>query len=551
MEADLILYSDAIFDSVKDKPFSGGIAISGKTIAAVGSREEIEKLRGEKTVIKELGDKLVMPGFIDSHGHFCEGAAYYFEVACHDMEACNSEEECAQMIGAFAKEHPELDYYTGHGWYLSYWGDDAPFPTTASLDRYVPDKPVFLTSSDHHSIWLNTKAMEVVGLADLVKGMSDEYVLRDAEGNLTGCIREKGHVVNEKIKELYGKTPEEELAQDRKDQLGLIRALNQMGLTGFSDVDFVEPEDLAAHYQALKDIENEGELTVRIYIYPGTNYRPEKLEQIKPYESFFTSDELHIAGVKGIYDGVTATYTAVLLKPYEDKPETSGVPVTDQTTLQAWVKEANRLGYGCRLHCIGDGAVRAALDAYEESGKVNNLSDIRNGIEHIEIISPEDIGRFAKLDVTASMQPRHQVLDRGEKLLRCGTERSKFEWPFHSILKSGAKIALGTDFPVCDFNPYENIYFAITTRDLDGTQYGTLSRDEVFTLAEAIKGYTISGAYLNHMDDKVGTLEAGKYADITVADRNLFAIPDDDIKDCRSVLTICNGKVVYEDENSK
>ena len=187
------------------------------------------------------------------------------------------------------------------------------------------------------------------------------------------------------------------------------------------------------------------------------------------------------------------------------------------------------------------------MDAYERSNEVNDNSDLRNGIEHIEVIHPDDIPRFGKLGVVASMQPRHQILDKGEKLIRCGMERSRYEWAFHSIISAGGRIALGTDYPVSDFNPYENIYFGVTTRDLDGTQYGTTSREEVLTLAEAIKGYTVEGAYLNHMDDKLGTLEIGKYADITVADRNLFDIPADAIKDCHSVMTIMDGKIVYED----
>lgn len=547
MDADLVLFSNAIFDSVKDVPFPGGVAIVGKKIAAVGSREEILPYCGAHTRVEELGDKLVMPGFIDSHGHFDGGAEYYFEVACHDLESCGSEEECAKMMGEFAASHPELPYYTGQGWYLSYWGENVPFPTAKSLDRYVPDKPVFLTASDVHSMWLNTKAMEVVDFKELTKDLSDDYVIRDEAGNPTGVIREKSFAVKEAMDKLYAKSPEEEARLNKEHQAGLIKALNKAGITGFSDVNFVEPSRLVEHYQYLKELEAEGQLTARIYIYPGTAYRCDTLSEIKDYEPMFDSDVFHISGVKNIYDGVTATYTAVMLEPYSDMPDSKGVPVTDQETLDAWVKEANRLGYSCRLHCIGDGAVRAALDAYERSNEVNDNSDLRNGIEHIEVIHPDDIPRFGKLGVVASMQPRHQILDKGEKLIRCGMERSRYEWAFHSIISAGGRIALGTDYPVSDFNPYENIYFGVTTRDLDGTQYGTTSREEVLTLAEAIKGYTVEGAYLNHMDDKLGTLEIGKYADITVADRNLFDIPADAIKDCHSVMTIMDGKIVYED----
>lgn len=548
MVAELILYSNAIFDSVKDEPFAGGIAIAGKKIIAVGKREEIETYQSGQTKVYELGDKLVMPGFIDSHGHYDAGADYYFEVACHDLESCSSEEECARMMGDFAKAHPELEYYTGQGWYLSYWGDNPAFPTAESLDRYIPDKPVYLTASDLHSMWLNSKAMELMNFEEITKDMSDEHIIRDENGKPTGVVREHAFFVHEAMERLFGKTKEQEAKEKKANQKGLLKALNAEGITGFSDVNFVLPDHLLERYQYLKEIEKEGDLSVRIYIYPGTDFEPEPLAEIKPYENVFSSDELHISGVKSIMDGVTATYTAVMLEPYLDKPDCKGVPAVEPAKLTNWIVEANRLGYSCRVHCIGDGAVRACLDAYEKSNSINDNTDIRNAIEHIEIIDPTDIPRFGKLGVIASMQPRHQVLDKGEKLIRCGMEKSRYEWPFRSIMNGGGLIALGTDFPVTSFHTYENIYMGLTTRDLDGTQYGTTSRDEVFTLPEAIKGYTINGAYLNGMEEKVGTLESGKYADITVADQNLFAIPVDSIKDCKTVLTIMNGKVVYEEE---
>lgn len=153
MEADLILYSDAIFDSVKDEPFAGGIAIKGKKILAVGSREEIKQYEGPNSDIKDFKDKLIMPGFVDSHGHYSSGAQYLGEVALHDMERFKSEEECARAVGEFAKAHEDIELIKGQGWYLSYWGDDAKFPTAASLDRYVPDKPAYLVASDLHSVY--------------------------------------------------------------------------------------------------------------------------------------------------------------------------------------------------------------------------------------------------------------------------------------------------------------------------------------------------------------------------------------------------------------
>lgn len=545
MAADLILYSNAIFDAVHDEPFAGGIAVEGKKILKVGTKEEIQKYENPGCTIKDYGDGLIMPGFIDSHGHYTDGARYLCETAIHDMEGCRSEEECGQWVKAFADEHPDARVIRGQGWYMSYWGKDADFPSRKTLDKYVSDRPVVLTASDLHSIWLNTRACEMYGLKEHMEELGEGHVILDADGQPTGVVRERGFDIDRFFEEMM--IPEGgTAARDRHDQEALMHALNEQGITGFSDVSFIHPADLKEHYRHMKAIDDAGQMTIRLYIYPGTDYDADMLKDIIPYEDYFTSDEMHISGVKNILDGVTSTYTAVLVEPYDDRPDTKGLPVTDQQTANAWVKEANRLGLSCRIHCIGDGAVRMALDAYEESAKTNDMTRIRNGIEHIEMIHPDDIARFGKQKVFASMQPRHQILDKGEKLIRCGIERSKYEWNFKSIMDAGGHIALGTDYPVVTYRTYENIYMGVTTRDLDGTQYGTTSRDQVFTLAQALKGYTIEGARLNSMDDLVGTLEPGKYADITVADKNLFAIDEDEIKDCCSVATIFNGKLVYE-----
>lgn len=540
MKADLILYSSAIFDSVGDKPFSGGVAVAGEKIIAVGPREDIKSYEGEQTVVKELGDRLVMPGFCESHGHFPMGAEFFSDVACHDMEECRSEQECADRVKEFADAHPELPIITGNGWYVSYWGEGASFPTKDSLDKAVPDRPVFLTASDVHSLWMNTKAMEMVHLKERMKDYSTENVVVDENGEPTGVIREKG----------MDFAPEQKVTKEerKQHQKALIDEMNRFGFTSFSEMSFIEPEDLEETFCCVREMEDEDELTLRLFINPGTHFDAGLLKDIKPFEQMFHSDKLKIAGVKGIADGVTSTYTAWTLEPYLDNPSTTGVPAVPYEQLREWILKANEMGYSARVHCIGDGAVRAALDIFEESGKVNDTRDLRNSIEHIEITTKEDALRFGKLGVIASMQPRHQILDKGEKLIRFGKEKARYEWPFRTILDGGAHLCIGTDYPVVHFEPYANMYFGITKKDFDGTQWGTESLGETLTLEEAIKAYTAEGAYVNHMEDKLGTLEPGKYADICVADKNLFAIPVDDIKNCKTVMTVFNGKIIYKEE---
>ena len=240
---------------MQDEPFAGGIAIKGKKIIAVGDRKDIEKYQGAGTEVKDFGDKLIMPGFVDSHGHYTSGATYMGETALHDMEQFSSEEECARAVGEFAEAHKDIELIKGQGWYLSYWGDDAEFPTAASLDRYVPDRPVYLIASDLHSLWLNTKAMELCRLKDMVEELDRDHILVDENDNPTGVVREAGFEVIEKLESLFALSPEEQEKKDRADQEALMHALNEPGITAFSDVNFVLPENLKTDFRHMQDID--------------------------------------------------------------------------------------------------------------------------------------------------------------------------------------------------------------------------------------------------------------------------------------------------------
>lgn len=198
------------------------------------------------------------------------------------------------------------------------------------------------------------------------------------------------------------------------------------------------------------------------------------------------------------------------------------------------------------MHSIGDRAVKMMLKACEESNKVNDNKNIRNTIEHIEVIDPQDIPRFRKLNVVPSMQPLHLPLDRFDKLYRMGKERSRYEWALKSIVRSGAVLAAGTDYPVADFDPVPNIYMAVTRKGTDGVQYGMESPEEKLSVAEILRAYTYGGAYATHTEDILGTIEDGKYADLAVLDKNLLNIDPEEILNARVVMTMVDGKVVYE-----
>jgi predicted amidohydrolase YtcJ len=537
-DATIVIYSDAIFTSLDDSLVSGGIAVAGARIVAVGSRETIAHYVGKNTKVYDLKNSLVVPGFGDAHSHFFLGAKFTSERFCSTLDQAHSEEECVRMMVDFAAEHPGYDRYFGHGWLPSYW-DDAAFPTKRSLDKYFPDVPVYLRAVDGHSEWLNSAALKESGYTKDWKPSFGSVDTFD-DGELTGLVREDGEELCRKFDTLL---PE---AEDKRLQKNLLKSLNAKGITTFTDMSEQKPDEIDTEFRFLKEFEENDELTVRVFLHPGTDIHAETVKNILPYIEKYNSDVLRIAGLKGFADGVTSTYTAALLDDYIDKPGCRGLLKHPEQMFYDWVREANRLGLSTRVHCIGDRAVRTLLDASEKAQEVVHDETIRNTIEHIEVIAPEDIPRFADLGVVPSMQPLHLPLDEFDKINRCGAVRSHYEWVVQSLLQSGAVLALGTDYPVADYDPLPNIYSAVTRKGTNGKQYGDYTPLQKLSLAQSLHAYTYGSAYALHMEDKIGTLEAGKYADIAVIDKDLFSLPPEAILDSNVILTVMNGNVVYD-----
>lgn len=252
---------------------------------------------------------------------------------------------------------------------------------------------------------------------------------------------------------------------------------------------------------------------------------------------------------KQFIDGVITARTAYLLEPYADQPNTRGESSFPPETIKKWVADADKDGFSIRFHAIGDGAVRLALDSYEEAQKTNGKRDSRHSVEHIEVIHPDDIHRFKELGVTASMQPDHFAMsERGVYTERIGTEREKYVFSINTLQEAGARLAFGTDFPIDTLDPLLQIYRAVTRIDSSGKT--VWHPHERITLAEALKAYTAGSAYGSFREKELGTLEAGKLADIVVLERNLFEIPVEEIPDTKVLLTIVDGKVVFDHTKS-
>lgn len=520
-------------------PVAKSILIQEERIEkVVNPGEETEFIDG-KTVIIDAGDGLVMPGFIDAHTHFFNGALAHSEHVCCDIEASTSEEDCVRIISEYAKAHPNEKRIRGRGWFVTNW-KDAPLPTKESLDGALPDIPVYLAAADCHSYWLNSKALEECGIT---KDMEVEtgYIGKLPNGELSGMLVEMDacEIADRKYREFS-------LKEQKEIYMSFMEHAASLGVTSLSEMMPGEyDEEYLEKYKVIKELGEEKSAKCRLHLFSKL-FDVDDYEVAVQWKKELDNDWLKLSGLKGFIDGVAETYTGLLLEPYTDRPDTKGVgvPAISLEELKERIYEANKLGLPVRIHCIADGSVRMALDAFEYA--VNKTkTKLPNTIEHIENIHPDDIKRFQKLGVIPSMQPMHVILDCDGKIIRIGPERIKYEFPWKSMWDAFGGVAIGTDFPVVSLNPFDNIYAAVTRKKFDGSE-ASHNPEEVLTMEQTLMGYTYWAAKCYGREDEIGTVSEGKLADLVILNQNLFDISAEQIRDTKVELTMLGGKIVYE-----
>ncbi|RJS60421.1 amidohydrolase [Bacillus sp. PK3_68] len=530
-EADIVLSSEAIFTGLESNPQPGAIAIINNKIVAVGSKEELRPFIGANTKVLDYGSQLIMPGFHDFHLHAMMGS---LALQCVNLFDARSEEEAVEMVRQYAEQHPDEPWIIGFMWDSSYW-EDKRLPSRFSLDRVFPDRPVVLFHAEGHYSWVNSKALEVANINKDTKNPSYGTVEKDDNGEPTGIlIEEASSLVTEYAYDL---------PKNKKASLfrNFLKEAASYGVTSINNLYGTETLSKLDDFELFREFEENDELTVRMHLFPQLDGNIAHAKQLREK---YQSAKLRVAGLKQFIDGVVTSRTAYMLQPYADQPDTCGHAAFPSDQIKDWVIEADKEEFSIRFHAIGDGAIRLALDTFEEAQKVNGARDSRHAIEHIEVIDRNDVSRFSSLGVIASMQPDHMALsERGVYTERIGKEREKDVFIINTLQKSGAQLALGTDFPIDSLNPMLQIYRAVSRIDSGGKN--VWNPDERITVSEALRAYTYGSAFGTFREHELGTLEAGKLADIAILDRNIFDVPVEEILDTKVEMTIIDGEIVY------
>ncbi|MDR0900074.1 MAG: amidohydrolase [Methanobrevibacter sp.] len=556
MKADILICSNAIFDSVSNQPFKGFIALSHNKIIKVG-KGSYDEFIGENTKIFNLGDKLVMSGLIDSHIHFFMGAITSSKYIINTLINAFSEEECCEMVHDFAIKHPDFKRIIGIGWATTSWGDK-PLPTKESLDNLPIDCPIYLISMDGHTIWLNSKGIEELGIkpSDRKNLKSGDMPLNE-EGEISGLLME-GEASSPFFLRFFTDFFEDELEDII---LTALKSITHKGITSFCDLSPVglnenRPGGHLIHiFDKVKNLINKNSMPCRMHFVSDLKHVEKGAEVEISAKSEFNNPKLQYLGLKAFADGVLSTYTSYLLQPYYDKLNTKGHLNMDKEIYLEKIKYSNNENLPVRIHATGDAAVHEMLNVFEKvndlrednnnNNKHNKNKNIPNSIEHIEILNPKDIPRFRELNVIASMQPAHLIGDLKEKYSRLGKERVKWIYPYGSILKSGATLSFSSDYPIVKIDPLRDITIALTHKDPNNPNLDS-NTNQAISLHEILKAYTIGGAHAINRSNELGTIEKGKIADLIIFNCNLFNCSIDEINESKVEMTIVDGSIVYK-----
>ncbi len=533
--ADLVLRGGKVVTVDETVPDGQAIAVKDDTILAIGSDRQISAYIGPETQVIELEGMLAIPGFIESHGHFLGVGDAQMQLDLMDVV---NWDEVVSMVEAMVGDAPAGELIRGRGWHQEKW-DRTPegavdgMPPHDAVSAVSPDNPVVLRHASGHATFANAKAMEMAGITSATPDPRGGEIVRDEDGNPIGVFRETASgLLSPAQRGATGPDP-------RRQAEVAFQELLSKGITSFQDAG-----SNFATVDMLKTMVEDGTVPVRLWIMLR-NSNESLAQNLPDYRIIGMGDNrLTVRAIKRGIDGALGSHGAWLLEPYEDLPTSSGLNTSEVESIEETARLAALHGFQLATHAIGDRANREVLDLYERTFAANpDKSDLRWRIEHSQHLHPDDIPRFGELGVIASMEGIHATSDAPYVLERLGEERAKegaYVWK--SLLESGAVVTNGTDAPVEDVSPIASYYATVSRKLKDGSVFFPEQR---LSRLEALRSYTLSGAYAAFEEDIKGSLTPGKLADITVLSQDIMTIPEDDIPATEVVYTIVGGRVEY------
>lgn len=511
-----------------NQPWAEAVAVDGDRIAYVGNlTEAAQRLAADAKVI-DAGNGLVVPGMIDAHIHLIDGGLHLTSVQLRDAD---SRAEFVKRIGEFAKsQRRQGAWITGGDWDHTVWGGE--LPDRAWIDAVTPDTPVWISRLDGHMALANSAAMRAAGIGDDVKDVAGGEIVRDVNGRPTGVFKDNAMSLIDQA------TPPTSLADRLAAAVAAMDYLNAQGVTAVHDMG--SWRDLEVFRLAHK----QGLLKVRVYACTPLGQWEKLADEVK--RAGRGDEWLQIGGLKGYVDGSLGSHTAAFLTPFNDAPKDTGLLVNTVEDLEEWTAGADKAGLQVAVHAIGDRAIRLQLDVFERVAQRNGDRDRRFRIEHSQHTDPADIPRYGKLGVIASMQPYHAIDDGRWAERVIGARRSETSYAFRSLLDNDAPLAFGSDWFVAPATPLEGIDAAVNRRTLDGQHPDGWVPAQKISAVEALRAYTSGAAYSAFREKDLGTLEAGKLADLVIFDRNIVEDGPDSIAGAKVELTMVGGRIVYE-----
>jgi len=535
--ADLILTNARIYTVERDDSWAEAVAIKDGRILSVGSNADVAARKGAATRVVDMGGRFVMPAFGDAHAHPIFGGMSHARCSLHQGKTI---EDYRGIIAACVEKTPGNGTIFGSGWNQALFPPKG-IPNKAILDSVSKDRPLIF-ESDGHTLWVNSRALELAGITRDTPDPKNGTIDRDAAGEPIGALEEAATA-------LVGSLVPTPTAADRERAIAYTaQFFNSMGITSWHDA-LVEWErgGTSVVLDAYKAVKDRGALTAHVVmdLKWDSDRGLDQIPDIMKASAHARGLGLTANGVKFFIDGVIPQQTAAMLEPYEGTNVKGSVQIAPDTLAKA-VEELDSKNMQAHFHAIGDAGVRQALDSVEQARARDGMRDTRPMISHMNVIDPADQPRFGKLGVAAIFQPLWASDEPYMRLSmeRIGPRRSGYIYPANSIRKGGGLLAYGADWSVASANPFEGIEVALTRVEPNSNRPPLLPHEAV-TLPQALRAYTLNVAYVNHLDKETGSIAVGKSADLIVVDRDLFKIPVKQIHEAKVLLTLFRGQPVF------